>query len=231
MDGTARRDLMNKFANLVERDGEYLVELEALDNGKPMGLEGQYGTKTDIGLVIKHFRYYAGWCDKLVGKTIPVEGNHLCYTRREPVGVCACIIPWNFPLAMLAWKLAPALCCGNTVILKPSEKTPLTALHIAKLFQEAGFPAGVVNVLNGYGLTGEALVLHPKVDKIAFTGSTPIGKRIQELSSKNGLKRVSLELGGKSAMIVLDDADVEQAVAIAHIGLFLNQVSLVYDVR
>mmetsp|Transcript_60666 Transcript_60666/g.148803 ORF Transcript_60666/g.148803 Transcript_60666/m.148803 type:complete len:494 (-) Transcript_60666:11-1492(-) len=222
MDGTTRRDILNKIADLVERDSDYLSELESLDNGKPIGSQGQYGSKVDIGLVMKHFRFYAGWADKLAGKTVPVEGNNLCYTRREAVGVCACIVPWNFPLAMLAWKVAPALCCGNTVILKSSEKTPLTAIHFAKLVAEAGLPPGVFNLLSGFGSVGEALVLHPKVQKIAFTGSTAVGKRIQSLSSKNGLKRVSLELGGKSPLIVLDDADIEQAVEIAHVGLFLD---------
>ena len=140
MDASQRRDLLLKLADLMERDREYLIELEALDNGKPMGKDGQYGTTVDVGLCIKHYRYYAGWADKIQGKVIPIDGNNLCYTRQEAVGICGCIIPWNFPLAMMAWKLAPALACGNVVVLKTSEKTPLSALYVAKLIREAGFP-------------------------------------------------------------------------------------------
>ncbi|KAL7556632.1 hypothetical protein ACA910_014163 [Epithemia clementina (nom. ined.)] len=223
MDGSARRDLLLRFANLVERDQDYLVRLEALDNGKPLGLHGQYGTTVDIGLSVKIIRYFAGWADKLTGKTIPVDGEFFCYTRREPVGVCACIIPWNFPLALFASKLAPALCCGNTVVLKTSEKTPLTALYAAKLIREAGFPAGVVNILSGFGHVGELMTRHPNVDKVALTGSTAVGRKIQQYAAESNLKNVSLELGGKSPMIVLDDADIEEAVSIAHAAVFLNQ--------
>jgi aldehyde dehydrogenase (NAD+) len=224
MDGSTRRDLLLKLASLIERDADYLVELEALDNGKPMGNEAQYGSILDVAVTVKHYRYYAGWADKIQGKTVPVDGNVLCYTRREPVGVCGCIIPWNFPLAMQAWKLAPALACGNTVVLKTSEKTPLTALHVSKLIKEAGFPPGVVNTLSGFGPTaGEAIVNHPDIHKISFTGSSAVGKRVQELSSRRNLKRVNLELGGKSPMIILDDADIDQAVELAHMGVFLNQ--------
>lgn len=224
MDGTGRRNIMLKFADLIERDREYLEQLEALDNGKPLGREGQYGTKADLHLVIQHYRYFAGWADKMMGKTIPVEGNVFCYTRKEPLGVCACIIPWNFPLAMQAWKLAPALAAGNTVVLKTSEKTPLSALHVSKLVKEAGFPPGVVNTLSGYGPTaGKSLAMHHDVDKVGFTGSSIVGRKIAQYSSESNLKRVSLELGGKSPMIILDDADIEKAVDVAHISLFLNQ--------
>jgi aldehyde dehydrogenase (NAD+) len=224
MDGTGRRDLLLKLADLIERDREYLEELEALDNGKPLGREGQYGTTADVYLTIQQLRYYAGWADKLQGKTIPVDGNVFCYTRREPVGVCGCIIPWNFPLAMQAWKLGPALAAGNTVVLKTSEKTPLSALHVSKLIQEAGFPPGVVNTLSGFGPTaGEHLARHPDVDKIAFTGSTAVGHKIHQYAAESNLKKVSLELGGKSPMIIFDDADLEQALNAAHVGLFLNQ--------
>lgn len=224
MDGTGRRDLLLKLADLIERDREYLEELEALDNGKPLGREGQYGTTADVYLTVQQFRYYAGWADKLQGKTIPVNGNVFCYTRREPIGVCGCIIPWNFPLLMQAWKLAPALAAGNTVVLKTSEKTPLSALHVSKLIKEAGFPPGVVNTLSGFGPTaGQHLARHPDVDKIAFTGSTAVGHKISQYASESNLKRVSLELGGKSPMIVFDDADMEQALTASHIGLFLNQ--------
>jgi aldehyde dehydrogenase (NAD+) len=224
MNATGRRALMLKVADLMERDKDYLEEIEALDNGKPLGRDGQYGTSADVYLCFQHFRYFAGWADKLQGKTIPIEGNFLCYTQKEPVGVCACIIPWNFPLAMLAWKLAPALASGCTVVLKTSEKTPLSALHVAKLFQEAGFPPGVVNILSGYGpKAGSRMALHPDVDKIAFTGSTAVGFKISQYAADSNLKRVSLELGGKSPMIVLDDADIAEAVNTAHVGLFMNQ--------
>lgn len=162
MDASGRRDLILKLCDLMERDREYLEELEALDNGKPLGRDGQYGSVVDVALTIKLYRYYAGWADKIQGKTIPVDGNTLCYTRREPIGVCAAIIPWNFPLAMQSWKIAPALATGCTIVLKTSEKTPLSGLHIAKLCREAGFPPGVVNVLSGFGPTaGAALAKHP----------------------------------------------------------------------
>lgn len=241
MDGTQRRDLLIKLATLIERDHDFLSELEALDNGKPIGTEGQYGTKVDVGLVSQHFRYFSGWADKITGSTVPVEGNVFCYTRKEPVGVCGMvctilsfsptltltrfqIIPWNFPLAMAAWKLAPALAAGNTAVLKTSEKTPLSALHLAKLIKEAGFPAGVVNILSGFGPSaGAPLAQHRDIDKIAFTGSTPVGHKIAAMAAETNLKNVSLELGGKSPMIVLDDANIEEAVEIAHVGLFLNQ--------
>jgi acyl-CoA reductase-like NAD-dependent aldehyde dehydrogenase len=224
MDGTGRRDLMLKLADLIERDRDYLENLEALDNGKPLGREGQYGTHMDVHLVIQHYRYFAGWADKMKGSTIPVEGNVFAYTRKEPIGVCGCIIPWNFPLAMQAWKLGPALATGCTVVLKTSEKTPLTALHVSKLIVEAGFPPGVVNTLSGFGPdAGKHLACHPDVDKIAFTGSTPVGRMIEGYASNSNMKRVSLELGGKSPMIVCDDADVDTAVGLAHVGLFLNQ--------
>lgn len=178
----------------------------------------------DVSITVAVYRYYAGWADKIQGKTIPIDGNNLCYTRREPVGVCGCIIPWNFPLVMQAWKLGPALACGCTVVLKSSEKTPLTALYVSKLIKEAGFPPGVVNTLSGYGPTaGEPLARHPDVEKVAFTGSTAVGHRIQQCSAETNLKNVSLELGGKSPLIVCDDADLDQAITFAHIGLFLNQ--------
>jgi aldehyde dehydrogenase (NAD+) len=224
MNATARRDQILQLADLIERDSDYLSEIEALDNGKPLGREGQYGTALDIYLTIQHFRYFAGWADKIQGKTIPVEGNHLCYTQREPVGVCGCIIPWNFPLLMAAWKLAPAIASGCTVVLKTSEKTPLSVLHVCKLIKEAGFPAGVVNVLSGFGPTaGCHLARHPDVDKVAFTGSNAVGVQISQYAAESNLKRVSLELGGKSAMIVCDDADIDEAVDTAHVALFLNQ--------
>jgi len=221
MSASERGKLLYKFAELIERDAEYLQELESFDNGKPLGRDGQYGTQTDVALTVAIYRYAAGWADKIMGDTIPVDGNTLCYTRKEPIGICGCIIPWNFPLAMQSWKLAPALAAGCTVVMKTSEKTPLTALYTSKLLVEAGFPKGVVNTLSGFGPTaGEALVTHPDIDKIAFTGSTMTGTKISQLA---GLKPVTLELGGKSPVIVCDDANLQTALDAVHIGLFLNQ--------
>lgn len=167
----------------------------------------------------------AGWADKLMGKMIPIDAPDIfAYTRHEPIGVCGQIIPWNFPLLMMAWKIAPALACGNVVVLKTSEKTPLSALALCKLFKEAGVPPGVVNVLSGFGPTaGAAIAKHMDVDKVAFTGSTPVGKMIMSMAAESNLKKTSLELGGKSPLIVMPDADLDQAVQAAHIGLFLNQ--------
>jgi len=224
MNGSARRDLLLKLADLIERDSVYLSNLESLDNGKPIGIGGHYGSVVDVAMIVKCYRYYAGWADKITGETIPVEGDLFCYSRKEPVGVCGCIIPWNFPLLMQAWKLAPALACGCTVVLKTSEKTPLSALHVSKLFKEAGFPPGVVNILSGYGPTaGQAIARHPDVEKVAFTGSSAVGHKMLEYSAETNLKKVSLELGGKSPLIVFDDADLDVAVNTAHVGLFLNQ--------
>jgi len=178
----------------------------------------------DLFLCIETIRYYAGWADKIHGKTIPIRGNYFCYTRHEPVGIVGQIIPWNFPLLMLCWKIGPALSTGNTIVLKTAEQTPLSALRFAELVQEAGFPEGVLNIISGFGPTaGAALSSHMDVDKIAFTGSTEIGHVVMEAAAKSNLKRVSLELGGKSPNIVLSDANVDEAVKAAHIGLFLNQ--------
>jgi aldehyde dehydrogenase (NAD+) len=163
-------------------------------------------------MAIKCYRYYAGWADKIQGKTVPVEGSHFCYTREEPVGVCAQIIPWNFPLVMQAWKWGPCLATGSVSILKTSEKTPLSALHVAALAKEAGFPPGVVQVLSGHGDVGAYLVRHRDVDKVAFTGSTKIGYDIMRNAPNGSLKRVTLELGGKSPNIVCHDADIDEAV-------------------
>src|SRR6266581_4623881 len=178
----------------------------------------------ELPLTIACYRYYAGWADKVQGKTIPVQGRYFCYTKHEPVGVVGQIIPWNFPLLMQAWKLGPALATGCTVVLKPAEQTPLTALRVGELILEAGFPEGVVNLLPGYGPTaGAALARHMDVDKVAFTGSTEVGHLIMEASAKSNLKRVTLELGGKSPNIVFADADMDQAIEGAHFGLFFNQ--------
>jgi len=221
MDASARGILLNKLADCIERDQKYLSELETLDNGKPVGVS--FGV--DLVLTIKCFRYYAGWTDKIEGKTVPIDGDLFCYTRHEPIGVVGQIIPWNFPLLMQAWKLAPALCAGNCVVMKPAEQTPLTALYIAQLTKEAGFPAGVVNVVPGYGPTaGAAISEHMDIDKIAFTGSTEVGKIVQIASGRSNLKTVSLELGGKSPHVIFDDCpDLKAAVEVAHFGLFFNQ--------
>lgn len=176
----------------------------------------------DLPMTIRNLRYFAGWADKNHGQTIPMDGDYFAYTRHEPVGVCAQIIPWNFPILMLAWKLGPALATGNTIVLKPAEQTSLTALYVAQLVKEAGFPEGVVNVLPGHGDTGAYLANHQQVDKVAFTGSTEVGKLIQQASGNTNLKRVTLELGGKSPNIILADADMDYAVEASHFALFFN---------
>ncbi|KAF4533397.1 hypothetical protein B566_EDAN003690 [Ephemera danica] len=218
MDASARGNLITKLAGYIERDLDYLASLETLDNGKPYG-DAQF----DMKCVIDVFNYYAGWCDKIHGKTIPSDGNLLTYTRQEPVGVVGCIIPWNYPALMLSWKLGPALAAGCTVVVKPAEQTPLTALYIASLIKEAGFPSGVVNVVPGMGaIAGAAVASHCDIDKVAFTGSTQVGKLVMEAAAKSNLKRVSLELGGKSPLVIFEDANVEEAVNIAHGAVFSN---------
>jgi len=223
--GYQRSQLLNRLAELIEKNKQELAELEVLDNGKTMG----EAFNVDLPLVVQCYRYYAGWADKIVGQTIspggPVAGgaNHFCYTRHEPVGVVGQIIPWNFPLLMQAWKLGPALAAGCTVVLKPAEQTPLTALRVGELLIEAGMPKGVVNILPGYGPTaGGAMTRHPDIDKIAFTGSTEVGHIVMEACSKS-MKRITMELGGKSPMVVFADCDLQRAVDSAHVGLFLNQ--------
>ncbi|XP_041371314.1 aldehyde dehydrogenase, mitochondrial-like [Gigantopelta aegis] len=219
MDASERGNLMYKLADLMERDAVYLASLETLDNGKPF----QVAYAADIPLSIKCLRYYAGYANKNHGKTIPVDGNFFTYTRHEPIGVCGQIIPWNFPLLMQAWKLGPALSMGNTVVMKPAEQTSLTALYIAQLSEEAGFPPGVLNIVPGYGPTaGAAIAKHMDVDKVAFTGSTEIGQLIPQYAATSNLKGVTLELGGKSPNIIFADADMEQAVEQAHFALFFN---------
>jgi aldehyde dehydrogenase (NAD+) len=218
IDARKRAAVLYAIADKLEAHADELARLETLDNGKPMREARMF----DIQGSIDCFRYYAGWADKIEGEVIPVSGPFLNYTRREPIGVCGQIVPWNYPLQMAAWKVAPALACGNTVVLKPAEQTPLTALELARLASEAGLPAGVLNVVPGFGETaGAALVRHTDVDKIAFTGSTPVGKRIQQ-EAAGTLKRVSLELGGKSPNIVLADADIDAAVRGATAAIFYN---------
>ncbi|KAG9487756.1 hypothetical protein GDO78_007511 [Eleutherodactylus coqui] len=220
MDASQRGVLLNRLADLIERDRAILANLETLDNGKPYTIS----YAVDLDLVIKCLRYYAGWADKWHGKTIPIDGDYFTYTRHEPIGVCAQIIPWNFPLLMLAWKFGPALATGNVIVMKVAEQTPLTALHVASLVKEAGFPPGVVNILPGMGPTaGAALSSHTDVDKVAFTGSTEVGRLIQQSSGKSNLKKVTLELGGKSPNIIFSDADLDWAVEQAHFALFFNQ--------
>jgi aldehyde dehydrogenase (NAD+) len=220
MNPSERGRLLHKLADAVEKHKDELAALESLDNGKPVA----DSLAADLPLTIQCYRYYAGWADKLHGLTIPVNGNYFCYTRHEPVGVVGQIIPWNFPLLMQAWKWGPALACGNTVVLKPAEQTPLTALRVAQLAQEAGFPDGVINVVPGYGPTaGAALSSHLDVDKIAFTGETTTGKIVMTAAAQSNLKRVSLELGGKSPNVVFADADLDAAIEGAYFGLFFNQ--------
>src|ERR1700727_2350778 len=220
MSASERGRLLNKLADLVEKHAEELARLESLDNGKPFAV----ALAADLPLTVACYRYYAGWADKVQGKTIPIQGNYFCYTRLEPVGVVGQIIPWNFPLLMQAWKLAPALATGNTVVMKPAEQTPLTALRVAELITEAGFPDGVVNMLPGYGPTaGAAIARHMDVDKVAFTGSTEVGHLIMEAAAQTNLKRVTLELGGKSPNIVFADADMDAAIEGSHFALFFNQ--------
>jgi aldehyde dehydrogenase (NAD+) len=218
-DARDRGILMNKLADLIEKHIDELAELETLDNGKPIS-ESRHG---DLPLVLDCFRYYAGWADKIHGQTIPVRGNYFCYTRREPVGVAGQIIPWNFPMLMVAWKWGPALAVGCTIVMKPAEQTPLTALRMGELALEAGYPAGVINLVPGYGETaGDALVKHPGVDKIAFTGATSTGQLIMRNAAAT-LKRVTFELGGKSPNIVFADADLDKAVEGSMLGMYLNQ--------
>jgi aldehyde dehydrogenase (NAD+) len=220
MSASERGKLLNRLADLIEKHADELATLESLDNGKPKSV----AAAADLPLVIACYRYYAGWADKIQGKTIPISGDYFCYTRHEPVGVVGQIIPWNFPLLMQAWKLAPALATGNTVVLKAAEQTPLSALRIGELILEAGFPEGVVNILAGYGPTaGQAISRHMDIDKVAFTGSTEVGHLIMQASAETNLKRVTLELGGKSPNIVFADADMEQAVEGSHFALFFNQ--------
>lgn len=215
-----RGQLLHRLADLIEQHREELAALEALDNGKPYAV----ALSADLSLAIKCYRYYAGWADKIHGKTIPIEGNYFCYTRHEPVGVVGQIIPWNFPLLMQAWKLGPALAAGCTIVLKPAEQTPLTALRVAELAQKAGLPDGVLNVIPGFGPTaGAAIASHPDIDKVAFTGSGEVGRLVMAAAANSNLKRVSLELGGKSPNIIFADADLDAAVQGAYDGLFFNQ--------
>ncbi len=220
MNPSERGLLIGKLADAIEANIHELAALESLDNGKPIA----DSLNADLPLTISCFRYYAGWADKNHGSTLPIDGNYFAYTRHEAIGVVGQIIPWNFPLLMMAWKWGPALACGNTLVLKPAEQTPLTALRVAELAMEVGFPPGVINVVPGYGPTaGAALTSHMDVDKIAFTGETGTGKLVMTAAAQSNLKRVSLELGGKSPNVVFADADIDAAIEGAYFGLFFNQ--------
>lgn len=217
--GQERGDLLYKFALLVERDIELINTIEAWDSGKTK----EQNAKFDVAEFINVFKYYAGWADKITGKVIQNDPRKFAYTVHEPFGICGQIIPWNYPLLMAAWKLAPALAAGNVVVLKTSEITPLSLLFVAKYFKEAGFPPGTVNIISGFGATaGSALAGHHDVDKVAFTGSTATGKIVSELATSN-MKAVTTELGGKSPLIIREDAELDQAVKWAAVGIMSNQ--------
>jgi len=217
MDAADRGRLLYKLADMIEKEANDLAALETLNCGKTIT-----DSRSDMKGVVNTLRYYAGWADKIEGRTVPVRGNFLSYTLRQPVGVVGQIIPWNFPLLMLAWKWGPALACGNTIVMKPAEQSPLTALRVAALAQDAGFPDGVINMIPGYGETaGAALVVHPDVDKIAFTGHVDTAKIIQKAAADT-LKRVTFELGGKSPNVVFADADMEGAVNGAFHAIYMH---------
>ncbi|KAH6689637.1 aldehyde dehydrogenase [Plectosphaerella plurivora] len=219
MPGTERGELMIRLADLIRENKETLATIEAMDNGKPYSV----AVNEDLAETETTIRYYAGFADKVFGQVIDTTPAKFAYTIREPVGVCGQIIPWNYPLSMAAWKLGPALACGNTVVLKPAEQTPLSILFLATLVVKAGFPPGVINIVNGAGpVAGAALASHMDVDKIAFTGSTATARHIMKMASGN-LKNITLETGGKSPLLVFDDADLENAVEWAHIGIMSNQ--------
>jgi aldehyde dehydrogenase (NAD+) len=220
MRASERGRLLYRLADLIEANADELARLETLDNGKPLSI----AKAVDVAKTVGCYRYFAGWADKVQGKTIPIDGDFFCYTRHEPIGVVGQIIPWNYPMLMQSWKLAPALATGNTVVMKPAEQTPLSALRIGELLLEAGYPEGVVNILPGFGPTaGAALAHHMDVDKVAFTGSTEVGRLIMTAAAQSNLKRVTLELGGKSPNIIFEDTDLDAAVEGAHMGIFVNQ--------
>ncbi|XP_077217556.1 benzaldehyde dehydrogenase, mitochondrial-like [Tasmannia lanceolata] len=215
-----RSRILYRFADLLEKHNDEIAAIETWDNGKPY----EQAALVEIPMFARLMRYYAGWADKIHGLTVPADGPHHVQVLHEPIGVAGQIIPWNFPLLMYAWKVGPALACGNTIVMKVAEQTPLSALYVSKLFHEAGLPPGVLNVIPGFGPTaGAALASHMDVDKLAFTGSTDTGKIVLQLAAKSNLKPVTLELGGKSPFIICEDADVDQAVEVAHFALFFNQ--------
>src|SRR5882724_6071204 len=219
-DSSEKERILWRFADLLEAHKEELAALESSENGKTL----REALRADVNPAIDALRYYAGWVRRIYGETIPVDGPYLNYTLREPVGVVGAIVPWNYPLQLAVWKVAPALACGCSIVLKPSELTPLTALRLAELCMQAGLPEGVLNVVTGYGQTaGEALGRHMDVDKISFTGSTRTGRALMKASAESNLKRVSLELGGKSPNIIFPDADMDAALKSAFWGIFANK--------
>ncbi|KAL1828754.1 hypothetical protein DCAR_0208011 [Daucus carota subsp. sativus] len=214
-----RSNILLRFADLLEKHNDEIAALESWDTGKPF----KQSALVEVPMLTRFFRYYAGWADKIQGLTVPVDGSYHCQTLHEPIGVCGQIIPWNFPLLMYGWKVAPALACGNTVVMKTAEQTPLSALYVSNLLLEAGLPPGVLNIVSGHGNgAGAALCLHMDVDKLAFTGSTETGKKVLAASADSNLKAVTLELGGKSPFIVCEDANIDEAVELAHEALFFN---------
>ncbi|GME67607.1 unnamed protein product [[Candida] boidinii] len=218
LDPSVRGGYLNKLADLLYEHRDILASIESLDNGKAIQL-----ARGDVDLVIRYIRSCAGWADKVTGSVVETGRDHFTYVRREPLGVCGQIIPWNFPLLMWSWKIGPALATGNTLVLKTAESTPLSALYASKLVKEAGFPAGVYNVVSGFGkITGEAIATHQKIKKVAFTGSTATGRHIMKAAAESNLKKVTLELGGKSPNIIFDDADVKKTVQNLVLGIFYN---------
>lgn len=214
-----RSRMLFKLADLIEANSDLLAAVESLDNGKSITL-----ARGDVGYVADVVRYYGGWADKIAGKTIDLGPEQFNYTRKEPIGVCGQIIPWNFPLLMLAWKIGPALVTGNTIVMKTAEQTPLSALVLANFIKEAGFPPGVFNLLSGFGkVAGAAIASHMDIDKVAFTGSTLVGRTIMKAAAESNLKKVTLELGGKSPNIVFNDADIEQTISWVNFGIYFNQ--------
>lgn len=228
MDASTRAKLINRLANLIERDMSIIATLEALDTGKPYAFP-----LSDVEESIKILRYYAGWTDKIYGDTIPSDGNLMTYTKKEPIGVVGQITTWDWPIAMLAWKWSPALAAGCCIVMKPSSRTSLTALYVAALTVEAGFPKGVVNVITGYGpIVGQAISSHPLVRQISFSGTPEVGKNILELSIRSNFKRTSLNLGGNSPLVVLKDVNIKRAVKIAHYPVYANYIYVqdeIYD--
>jgi len=213
-----RGRLLVKLADLFEKNLDQLASIEALDNGKAQSM-----AKVDIGMCAGCLRYYGGWADKIEGKVIDTTPDTFNYIRKEPIGVCGQIIPWNFPLLMLAWKIGPALATGNVIVLKTAEQTPLSGLVFTQFIKEAGFPPGVFNLISGFGKTaGAAIASHMDVDKVAFTGSTVVGRAIMKAAAASNLKKVTLELGGKSPNIVFDDADIESAISWVNFGIYFN---------
>ncbi|KAF2842302.1 aldehyde dehydrogenase, allergen Cla h 10 [Patellaria atrata CBS 101060] len=213
-----RGRLLVKLADLFERDIDTLAAIESLDNGKAITM-----AKGDVGMAAGCLRYYGGWADKIEGKVVDTTPDTFNYIRKEPIGVCGQIIPWNFPILMWAWKIGPAVAAGNTVVIKTAEQTPLSALYAAKLIKEAGFPPGVINVISGFGkIAGAAIASHMNIDKVAFTGSTLVGRQIMKAAASSNLKKVTLELGGKSPNIVFDDADIDNAISWVNFGIFFN---------